>query len=107
MSELAEAAKTLSVKQQRVLEVLLVGGTDAQAAETAGVHKNTVYNLRYNNEAFIAAMQAARNDLLTRDTSRGYPPTALAVARTELPSSRSSRTRIRRHVRAFIGSLLP
>jgi len=66
VSELVEAAKKLSVKQQRVLEVLLVGGTDVQAAEAAGVHKNTVYRLRHHDKDFIEAMQAARAELIKR-----------------------------------------
>ena len=38
----------------------------------------------------------------TRETSRGYPPTAVAADRTENPSSSRNSTRMRRHVRGDI-----
>jgi hypothetical protein len=49
-----------------------------------------------------ASMPSARYLFPTRDTSRGYPPTSLAVSRTEMPSSNFRSVRIRRHRRAVI-----
>ena len=48
----------------------------------------------------------ARYRFATREISRGYPPTAIAVPRTVCPSSSSSSTRTRRHIRTFSGFLL-
>jgi hypothetical protein len=47
-----------------------------------------------------------RYRLATRDISRGYPPTAIAVPRTVCPPSRSRSTRTRRQIRTFSGFLL-
>jgi hypothetical protein len=44
----------------------------------------------------------AKYRLPTRETSRGYPPTAVAAERTEKPWWRRKRTRMRRQVRGAI-----
>jgi hypothetical protein len=83
VNRVVEAAKKLSPRQQRVLEVLLVGGTDAQAAEAAKLHKNSVYALRNQNPAFMEAMSLARADLIKRTTSRLHAATSIAVKALE------------------------
>ena len=83
MNPVVKAAKKLTLKQQRILEVLLVGGTDEQAAQTAAVHKNTVYQLRHNHPAFVEAMAAARGELIKRTTARLHAATTIAVKALE------------------------
>lgn len=83
MSELEKATRKLSIRHQKILEVLLVGGTDAQAAEASGMHRNGVYNLRHNNEAFKAALEGARKDLLKRTGARLHASTTIAVKALE------------------------
>jgi tRNA A37 N6-isopentenylltransferase MiaA len=73
----------LSAKQQRALEVLLVGGTDQQAGETAGVSRNTVAQWRTQNEAFVEALSDLRQDLLRRTVARLHAATAIAVKALE------------------------
>jgi hypothetical protein len=83
VNRVAEAAKKLTPRQQRVLEVLLVGGTDAQAAEAAKLHKNSVYALRSQNPACMEPMRLAQTDLIKRTTSRLHAATSIAVKALE------------------------
>ena len=47
------------------------------------MHKNTVFALRHNNEKFLAAMHAARSELIKRTTSRLHAATTIAVKALE------------------------
>ena len=73
----------LSAKQQKVLEALLVGGSDQQAAVAGGVSRPTVTNWRNRSESFKAALDEARRDLLRRTTARLHAATTIAVRALE------------------------
>jgi AcrR family transcriptional regulator len=72
-----------SSKQQRAIEVLLVGGSDQQAAEAAGVTRPTVTDWRNKDEGFQEALATAKAELLKRTASRLHAATALAVRALE------------------------
>ncbi len=80
---LAESTPRVSAKQQRAIEVLLVGGTEQQAADAAGVSRRTVSQWRHQVPAFAEAFQAARRDLLQRTSSRLHAATGYAVKALE------------------------
>ncbi len=75
--------RSLSQKQLRGLEVLLVGGSDQQAAEAAGVSRSTMHRWRHDDPGFALALAAARNELLGRTTARLHAATAVAVRALE------------------------
>ncbi len=81
---LAEKAKArISAKQQLALEVLLVGGTDQQAADAARVSRTTVSHWRRQVPDFVEAARLARRDLLQRMSSRLHAATTYAVKALE------------------------
>ena len=80
---LASANEKLTDKQQRAIEVLLVGGTDAQAAQAAGVVRNTVTLWRNHNPDFATALLDARAEMLSRMRSRLHAATSIAVRTLE------------------------
>ena len=79
----AKPSRPISPTQQKALEVLLVGGTDQQAAEASGVARSTVNGWRNSNAPFIDAMVSARKDMLRRTTARIHAATSLAVKALE------------------------
>lgn len=66
------------------------------------VLSKSLFGLGRASSESAASNPLARNRLPTRETSRGYPPTAFAVERTENPWWSRERTRIRRQVRGDI-----
>ena len=73
----------ISAKQQRALEALLVGGSDAQAADVAGVTRTTVTQWRHHVPEFKEAIRTARRDLLARTSARLHAATTIAVKTLE------------------------
>jgi hypothetical protein len=78
-----EPTRSITVKQQKALEVLLVGGTDQQAAETAGVARTTVNGWKNGSATFIEALKLARDELLKRTRARIHASTTIAVKALE------------------------
>jgi hypothetical protein len=68
----------------------------------AWVLSKSLFGLGRGSSESAASKPRARYRLPTRETSRGYPPTAFAAARTENPSWSKNKTRIRRQVRGDI-----
>jgi hypothetical protein len=73
----------LTAKQQKALEAILVGASDQQAADSAGVSRNTIMSWRSKLAGFSEALAAARSDLLKRMTARLHAATSLAVRALE------------------------
>ncbi|MBS2031962.1 MAG: hypothetical protein JST54_28955 [Deltaproteobacteria bacterium] len=76
-------ARKLSVKQQRALEVLLVGGTDEQAAQAAQVSRQTISKWRNHHPGFADALALARDEMLSRTSARLHAATTIAVRALE------------------------
>ncbi len=55
--------KTLTLAQQNAIDRLIAGGNDSEAAEAAGVTRQTVNTWRNHEPSFIAELNARRQDL--------------------------------------------
>jgi len=71
----------LSLGQQNAIDVLILGGTDAEAATAAGVTRQTICGWRNHDAEFQATLNAARAALWSAaaDQLRGLVPVALSV----------------------------
>ncbi len=78
----AEPTKAITVTQQQALEILLVGGTQQQAADALGVARTTVSGA-VDDATFMAALRQARTDLLKRSAARLHAATSIAVKALE------------------------
>jgi transposase-like protein len=73
----------LTDKQKRAIDALLVGATDQQAADAAGVARSTLGRWRSGLPEFGHALEAARKEMLQRTGSRLHAATGLAVRALE------------------------
>jgi len=73
----------LTAKQQKALEAILVGASDQQAADSAGVSRNTIMSWRSKLVGFSEALAAARSDLLKRTAARVHAATSVAARTLE------------------------
>ncbi len=93
---------TSVVTRRTVHRAFPSGGGPQTNATTAA--SSTLSSLRAppgrGSSRSAACSPSARNRVSTRPTSRWYPPTAAAAARTDRPESRCSSVRIRRQVLA-------
>jgi len=76
-------SRKLNVSQHRALEVLLVGGTDEQAAQAAGVNRRTISKWRNHHPGFADALTIARDEMLARTSARLHAATTIAVKALE------------------------
>jgi ParB-like chromosome segregation protein Spo0J len=77
------SSRRLNSKQQRALEALLVGASDQQAADAAGVTRPTVMGWRNKSLSFRAALAEARAELWKRTMMRLHAATSVAVRALE------------------------
>ena len=79
-------ADGLSVAQLAAVDALLAGATDAEAADAAGVTRQTVCVWRLHHPAVVAALNAGRRDLWERsaDRLRSLVPKAIDVLEVQL-----------------------
>jgi len=86
--QLAHPADGLSVAQQNAVDALLAGLSDTEAAEAAGVTRQTVNAWKNHNPTVVAAMNQARRDLWERsaDRLRGLVPKAIDMLEVALGS---------------------
>ena len=92
-----QVRKKVTISQQHAIEVLLIGGSDQQAADKAGVSRSTVTKWRNNREsAFAEALAKAREDMRRRQGARLQAAGALAVRALEegVKDTRSPSARI-------------
>lgn len=84
--ESAPTSPSITVRQERAIQALLIGATDAQAAAVAGVSRETCCRWRHRNADFIASLNEARQDLGQdfRDGLRTPLPDALSALRDGL-----------------------
>jgi transposase-like protein len=92
MQTAATKEPILTPIQQKVLEFLADGASTTAAAETAGVHRNTIANWRRTIPAFNSALDEALRDraLLQRESAAELVPQALQVVRTILHTESAS-----------------
>jgi len=78
----------LSMAQQNAVDALLAGLSDTEAAEAAGVTRQTVNAWKNHHPAVVAAMNQARRDLWDRsaDRLRGLVPLAIDTIEVALGS---------------------
>jgi len=71
----------LSIGQRNAIDVLILGGTDAEAAAAAGVGRQTISVWRHTEAEFQAELNRARAALWTgaTDQLRALVPRALSV----------------------------
>jgi hypothetical protein len=76
----------ITPRQERALQALLTGSTDAEAADAAEVTRETVNRWRHRDAHFIAALNQARQDLAHdfHDSLRALLPDALTALRDGL-----------------------
>lgn len=76
----------LTGPQLRAADLLATGSTDAEAAEEAGVSRQTVWRWRQHNPVFRAALASRREEIwgAARDRLRSLLPKALEVLEGEL-----------------------
>jgi hypothetical protein len=74
-----QTLRELTDSQIRGLDVLVAGGTHAEAAEAAGVHRVTVSRWASKHPAFRAEMNRMRKELLDQRTDRIRKIDALAL----------------------------
>ena len=87
--------KRLSVSQERVIELLLAGKTQKEAAAEAGVAAETVSRWRKSNDAFREALGARRRELRAAQAERLRSLAGRAMgALEELLESRNGRVRL-------------
>jgi len=74
--------------QQNAVAAFLAGLSDTEAADAAGVTRQTVCGWRNHNPAVVAAMNQARRDLWERsaDRLRGLVPLAIDMLEVQLGS---------------------
>jgi len=60
----------ISLRQERAMDVLLRGGRDSEAAEAAGVRRQTVNKWRHHDAAFIAALNRRRRAIWQANLDR-------------------------------------
>jgi len=79
-------AEGLSVAQQNAVDALLAGLSDTEAAEAAGVTRQTVNAWKNHHPPVVAAMNQARRDLWERsaDRLRNLLPMAIDVLEVQL-----------------------
>ena len=89
-------ALELSQPRRQALEALLAGANVTQAAEVAGVARETVSEWLNHNEAFQAALAQAQAELWeqSRNAARSLVPKALRVLSSAMDSRRPA-TRLR------------
>ncbi len=93
----AKGRKKVTVRQQQAIEVLLIGGTDQQAAEKAEVSRSTVTKWRNNPaSAFAEELERAREEMRKRQNARILAAGSLAVRALEdgVKDTRSPSARI-------------
>ncbi len=78
-SRMPPSSETLSPVQQQVLSLLASGSTAQAAAESAGVHRNTVSNWRRSSAAFRASWQASQHEQAMHWRDELQPLAALAI----------------------------
>jgi hypothetical protein len=73
----------LTPAQEQVISLLATGTTLSAAAETAGVHRNTIANWRHTTPAFAHALAAAQYDRILhwRDLAEEHASLAIATIR--------------------------
>jgi len=78
----------LSVAQLAAVDALLAGATDADAADAAGVTRQTVSGWKHHHPAVVAALNAGRAAMWERsaDRLRSLVPKAIAVLEAALDS---------------------
>ena len=89
--------KKVTVRQQLAIEVLLIGGTDQQAAEKAEVSRSTVTKWRNNPaSAFAEELERTREEMRKRQNARLQAAGSLAVRALEegVKDTRSPSARI-------------
>lgn len=71
----------VSPNQQLAIDALLAGGTDSEAAEAAGVRRETVCRWRHSDADFIAALNRARSAAFdaAADSLRRAVPKAIST----------------------------
>ena len=80
----ARRRRKVTVRQQLAIEVLLIGGTDQQAAEKAGVSRSTVTKWRNDpGSAFAEELERAREEMRKRQNARLQAAGSLAVRAVE------------------------
>ncbi len=78
----------LSMAQQNAVDALLAGLSDTEAAEAAGVTRQTVNAWKNHHPAVVAAMNEARRDMWERsaDRLRSLVPMAIDALEVQLGS---------------------
>jgi len=84
----------LSIGQHNAIDILVLGGTDAEAATAANVTRPTVCDWRNHDALFRATLNAARADLWSAATDRlrSMVPVALTVLADALAERPDPRT---------------
>ena len=84
----------LSVGQHNAIDILVLGGTDAEAATAANVTRPTVCDWRNHDAQFRAELNQARAAIwgAATDRLRGMVPVALAVLAADLAERPDART---------------
>jgi hypothetical protein len=82
----------LTAPQHQVLSLLAAGGTILAAADTVGVHRNTVHNWRRGSAPFRSALHALAYEqtIEFRDEIHSLAPLAIDALRNTLTSSDTS-----------------
>lgn len=85
-TELGNPAPDDAVAQTAAVAAILTGATDADAADAAGVSRQTVCGWRLHHPAVVGALGAGRRDIWDNaaDRLRALLPTAVAVLEVAL-----------------------
>ena len=80
------STRALAPSQEHVLALISAGSTLSAAAESAGVHRNTVHNWRNASPEFRSALAVAQYEkaLLWRDQAEQLAPAAIDALRATL-----------------------
>lgn len=86
----------LTVEQQNAIELLVMGESDAAAAEQVGVHRTTITRWRLYDVVFQAAVNRRRREIWSTSTDRlrSLLPIALDALEAELQQPGRQRSRV-------------
>lgn len=78
--------RNLSITQRNAIDLLVAGKTDAEVADATGVTRQTVCGWRNHHPAFIAELNARRQEMwgFASDRLRSLMPTALSALEVAL-----------------------
>ena len=86
----------LSIEQRNAIELLVMGETDASAAEQVGVHRTSITRWRLHDVVFVAELNRRRREIWgsATDMLRSLLPIALDALEAELQQPGRQRARI-------------